>query len=487
MLNFFIPVNQTNIEELKYTLDNIQQSPLVNKIFLLTEKNCILDIPFCDTIHVDSIYNSDTIRKIAEKSDSEYSFIYTKYTKLHLGQFALERFFHLAKDSNAGLLYSDYYQIIDGKQSAVPLIDYQIGSIRDDFNFGSVLFYKSSALKDVINNFDSENYFFAGLYDLRLKVSQNHPVVHINEFLYSEIETDTRKSGEKQFDYVDPKNREVQIEMEKACTEYLKKTGAYLPPFFKSISFDEDYFTVEASVIIPVRNRAKTIEDAIQSVLMQKTNFVFNLIIIDNHSTDGTSEIIQEHASINEKVIHIIPNRNDLGIGGCWNEGVHHPQCGKFAVQLDSDDIYSSENTLQTIVNTFYEQNCAMVIGTYMMTNFEMQPIPPGIIDHKEWTPGNGRNNALRINGLGAPRAFYTPLLRKINVPNTSYGEDYALGLAFSREYQIGRIYDVIYHCRRWEGNTDAALDITRINANNLYKDKIRSIEIEARKQLTHF
>ncbi|MCL1943866.1 MAG: glycosyltransferase family 2 protein [Candidatus Azobacteroides sp.] len=484
MINCFIPVSQETIEKAKYTPDNFNRSPLINKIFLLTGQNLDYNLFSGEIIPVDSIHHSIAVKKIVENSDTEYSLIYTKPSELHLGQFALERLYRLAKDSDAGLLYSDYYQIIDRKQSPIPLIDYQPGSIRDDFNFGSVLFYRSSALKEAVDRSGSENYSYAGLYDLRLKVSEKHPIVHINEYLYTEIEPDTRKSGEKQFDYVDPKNRKVQIEMEKACTGHLKRTGAYLPPDFKNITFDTENFPVEASVIIPVRNRAKTIEDAICSVLTQKTNFPFNLIIIDNHSTDGTSEIIRKYTSSDKKIIHIIPERKDLGIGGCWNEGIHHPECGKFAVQLDSDDIYSKENTLQIIVNTFYEQKCAMVIGTYMMTDFNMQPISPGIIDHREWTPENGHNNALRINGLGAPRAFYTPLLRKIKVPNTSYGEDYALGLAFSREYRIGRIYDVIYHCRRWEGNTDAALDIQRLNANNLYKDKLRSIEIEARKQM---
>ena len=324
------------------------------------------------------------------------------------------------------------------------------------------------------------SYEFAGMYDLRLKASQAGSLVHINEYLYSEIENDSRKSGEKIFDYVDPKNRGVQIEMEAACTEHLKRVGGYLEPKFTHIEFNEANFEFEASVIIPVYNRAKTVEDAVKSVLSQKTKFKFNLIIIDNHSTDGTTEIINKYSS-DERLVHLIPERKDLGIGGCWNYGVHSEKCGKFAIQLDSDDIYSDENTVQKIVDAFYEQNCAMVVGTYMMTNFNMEMIAPGIIDHKEWTPENGRNNALRINGLGAPRAFYTPVLRDIKVPNTSYGEDYALGLRFSRNFQIGRIYDVLYHCRRWDGNSDASLDIVKMNGHNTYKDRIRTWELEAR------
>ncbi len=388
----------------------------------------------------------------------------------------------IAEDSSAGMLYADYYAMVDGTKKNHPVIDYQEGSLRDDFNFGSLLVYRAQALKDAAGKMSGTDYRYAGLYDLRLKVSQAHPLVHINEYLYTEIEEDTRKSGEKIFDYVDPKNRKVQIEMEQACTEHLKDVGAFLKPQFKTIAFNDTHFEFEASVIIPVRNRIKTISDAIESVLKQKAAFKFNLIIIDNHSTDGTSEAIEKFTH-DKRVIHLLPERDDLGIGGCWNTGVHHPQCGKFAVQLDSDDVYSSENTLQTIVDAFYEQNCAMVVGTYKMTNFAMEEIPPGIIDHKEWTPENGRNNALRINGLGAPRAFYTPVLRDIKVPNTSYGEDYALGLNISRNYQIGRIYDVLYLCRRWEDNSDASLDIVKMNAHNTYKDRIRTWELQARKK----
>ena len=324
------------------------------------------------------------------------------------------------------------------------------------------------------------DYDFAGFYDLRLKLSQKYPLVHINEYLYSEVENDTRKSGEKIFDYVDPKNRDRQIEMEEACTEHLQEIGGYLKPEFQKIEFNTGNFPHEASVIIPVRNRIRTIRDAIRSVLSQKADFKFNLIIIDNHSTDGTTEAIDEFKD-DERLIHLIPERNDLGIGGCWNLGVHHPLCGKFAVQLDSDDVYAHDGTLQVMVNAFYEQNCAMVVGTYMMTDFDMNMIAPGIIDHKEWTPENGRNNALRINGLGAPRAFYTPILRELKVPNTSYGEDYALGLNFSRQYQIGRVYEVVYLCRRWDDNSDASLDIVKMNAHNLYKDRIRTWELQAR------
>ncbi len=478
MIDCFVPCSEP--QHTAKTVEALLASQLVKNIFIVVTGNNEIRIDGCHVIHTENLSSSDCIRKIAHAAESEFTLVYTKRTALELGQYGLERFYHIAGDSKAGLVYSDYYQIVNGKRSCLPTIDYQQGSLRDDFNFGSVLFYNTAELKKAAS-MEQNNYLYAGLYDLRLKVSESAGIVHINEFLYAEVETDTRKSGEKQFDYVDPKNRAVQIEMEEACTNHLKRIGGYLPPKFQEIDFNKGDFENEASVIIPVRNRERTLEDAIRSVLNQKTNFKFNLIIIDNHSTDRTGDIIEKYAQTDKRVIHLIPERTDLGIGGCWNAGIDHPACGKFAVQLDSDDVYEDEHTLQTMVNAFYEQKCAMVVGSYTMTNINMQPIPPGLIDHKEWTPENGRNNALRINGLGAPRAFYTPLLRKIRVPNTSYGEDYALGLYFSRRYQIGRIMKSVYLCRRWDDNSDAALDISKINANNSYKDKIRTIELMAR------
>ncbi|BEH00107.1 glycosyl transferase [Bacteroides sedimenti] len=476
-MNCFIPY--MGIAQAELTINNLKSSELVNKIYLLVTEELTEQIDGCELLLVPSLNSTAAIRKIAEHSDSAYSLIYTKYTTLELGMFALERMLHIAEDSDAGMVYADHYQVVGETRNVCPVIDCQAGSLRDDFNFGSVLVYKADLLKEAAKAM-STDYQYAGLYDLRLKVSQKASLVHINEYLYSEVEFDTRKSGEKIFDYVDPKNRGVQIEMEAACTEHLKEIGGYLAPEFKQIEFNAGDFEYEASVLIPVRNRIRTIEDAIRSVLNQKTNFKFNLIVVDNYSTDGTTEIIEKYAS-DERLLHIIPERKDLGIGGCWNLGVHHPKCGKFVVQLDSDDVYSDENTLQKMVDAFYQQNCAMVVGTYMMTDFNMNMIAPGIIDHKEWTPENGRNNALRINGLGAPRAFYTPVLRDVKVPNTSYGEDYALGLNISRKYQIGRIYDVVYLCRRWDDNSDASLDIVKMNGHNTYKDRIRTWELQAR------
>ena len=466
-------------EQVEKTIQGLQATGLVENIYLLTTNAELEALEGCQCILVDNPFSSKAIKAVADAANGDYTLLYTKETTLELGMFALERMIHLADDSAAGMVYADHYQITDGKQANAPVIDYQFGSLRDDFNFGSVLLFNTEMLKEAASRMKAD-YTFAGLYDLRLKLSQKADLMHINEYLYSEVENDTRKSGEKIFDYVDPRNRNRQIEMEQACTEHLKEIGGYLEPKFENIEFSAGNFEFEASVIIPVRNRIRTIRDAIQSVLSQKTDFKFNLIVIDNHSTDGTTEAIDEFKD-DERLIHIIPERKDLGIGGCWNMGVHHPKCGKFAVQLDSDDVYKDENTLTTMVNAFYEQNCAMVVGTYMMTDFNMNMIAPGIIDHKEWTPDNGRNNALRINGLGAPRAFYTPVLREVKVPNTSYGEDYALGLNFSRKYQIGRVYDVVYLCRRWDDNSDASLDIVKMNGHNLYKDRIRTWELQAR------
>ena len=423
-----------------------------------------------------SLRSTQTLRSIAEAVSHKYILIYTKDLPLEMGLFALDRFIAIAEDTKADMLYADHYEVIDGQRKKHPVIDCQKGALRDDFDFGSVLVFRSASFRKAVRAME-EDYEWGALYDLRLRMKK---IVHVNEYLYTEIETDTRKSGEKQFDYVDPKNRAVQIEMEKVCTAHLKRIGAYLEPKFKDVEFTGG-FPVTASVVIPVYNRVKTVKDAVESALAQQCDFPFNVIVVDNHSKDGTTELLEEIAAKDDRLVHIVPAKYDLGIGGCWNLAVHSEKCGEFAVQLDSDDVYSGPDTLTKIVNAFREQNCAMVVGTYHMTNFDMQPIPPGVIDHREWTEENGRNNALRINGLGAPRAFWTPLLRQINLPNTSYGEDYALGLRISREYRIGRIYDVLYCCRRWEGNSDAALDIERVNANNLYKDRIRTWELEAR------
>ncbi len=466
--------------ELIPTIESFNNSGLVEKIIVVATKNVELkNVEVFVTKH--GMSASKTWKELIGSIITNYTIVYNKTMALKLGQYALERMMKTLKDVNAGMVYSDYFEKKDGKLTAHPVIEYQEGSLRDDFNFGSLVMYNSIVLKEAIETMDSD-YNFAALYDLRLRISQKQSLVHLPELLYTEIELDKRKSGEKLFDYVDPRNRDRQIEMELACTEHLKQVGAYLKPEFCKIEFKNGKFPVEASVIIPVRNRKKTIKDAIESVLCQKTSFDFNIIIVDNHSTDGTTEIINSFADY-PQLVHIIPERDDLGIGGCWNEGVDSKKCGKFAIQLDSDDLYIHDTVIARIVKAFYEQNCAMVIGSYQMVNFKLEEIPPGLIDHKEWTPNNGRNNALRINGLGAPRAFYTPVLRDIKVPNTSYGEDYAVCLNISRHYQIGRIYESLYLCRRWEDNSDASLDINKLNNHNFYKDKIRTIEFKARQQ----
>ena len=476
MISVFLPFSGAEysinlIEELK----NLYQ---VEKIILLVHDENLTVPENYQKIIVDNLTSSNTINKIIDEAKSNYVLLFTQDNNFQLGQFAVERFYNVIDSTNAAMVYSNYISIKDEKTENHPVNDYQIGSLRDDFDFGYMIMFN----KNFVNHFEDINdYKFAGLYNLRLQLSRKSEFIRIPEFLYTTIETDTRKSGVKQFDYVNPKNRDVQIEMEKACTFHLKKINAYLEPKFKEVDFSNNDFEYDASVVIPVKNRVNTIADAIKSVLSQKTNFKFNCIVVDNYSTDGTTNKINELAENDERLIHIIPERKDLGIGGCWNEAIHHKNCGRFAIQLDSDDIYANENTIQIVVDTFYKEKCAMVVGSYRMTNFKLEEIPPGIIDHKEWTPDNGRNNALRINGLGAPRAFYTPILRKIKIPNVSYGEDYAVGLMISRDYQIGRIWEPIYLCRRWEGNSDAALDIQKINLYNEYKDRIRTIEVLAR------
>ena len=437
----------------------------------------------CTFVITDRLESSNTIVSIAENTDADYVMICTRHTTIGWGNNTLERFLRVADDTDAVMVYADHYKMVEGKMEKHPVIDYQSGSLRDDFDFGSLWCIKAQALADYIAQPDREEYQFAALYDLRLYLSCVGEIFHLNEFLYSEAELDTRKSGEKQFDYVNPRNREVQIEMEKACTQHLGKVGALIDTtFYRQPDFGEQDFEYEASVIIPVFNREKTVADAVKSALGQKANFKFNVIVVNNHSTDRTGEILDELKADN--LIQIVPERTDLGIGGCWNEAINSSFCGKFAVQLDSDDLYSSPKTLQKIVDAFYKQKAAMIIGSYRMCDFDLNTLPPGLIDHKEWTDENGCNNALRINGLGAPRAFFTPLVRQIQFPNTSYGEDYALGLAFSRRYRIGRIYDELYLCRRWGGNSDAALSVEKVNANNLYKDRLRTMELKARQHL---
>ena len=483
-IDLFLPFEA--LEKGEETLLELHENKTVQHINLLVSSDFASQhqVPEgCTFVVIDRMESSNTVMSIAENTDADYLLLCTRITSVRWGLYALERFLRTADDTGAVMVYSDHYSLEEGVLTKHPAIDYQAGSLRDDFDFGSLWLIKSQALLDYVAQTDRVDYQYAGLYDLRLYLSRKGEIFHLNEYLYTEAELDTRKSGEKQFDYVNPRNREVQIEMERACTAHLEKVGAIVDTnFYRQPDFDEQDFACEASVVIPVFNREKTIADAVKSALSQKTNFPYNVIVVNNHSTDSTGEILD---SIDDgRLIQIVPSRTDLGIGGCWNVAVNSDHCGKFAVQLDSDDLYSSPKTLQKIVDAFHEQKAAMIIGSYRMCDFDLNTLPPGLIDHKEWTEDNGCNNALRINGLGAPRAFFTPLVRQIQFPNTSYGEDYALGLAFSRRYRIGRIYDELYLCRRWGGNSDAALSVERVNANNLYKDRLRTMELKARQQI---
>ena len=484
-IDCFLPCD--DLEAAQHTVKQLRGNKTIQHIFLLvTELLSAEDskrFKDCQQILVDNLSSSNTMMSIAENANAEYALLQTKPRQLLLGEGALERILRVASDSDAAMVYADHYDIIGGERKDHPVIDYQIGSIRDDFDFGSLWLVKTSLLHTFAMQAGENDYHHAGLYALRLFLSRNGEIFHINERLYTEEEKDTRASGVKQFDYVNPANREVQIEMEQAATAHLQEIGAKIDPsYYRRPDFNEQEFEFEASVIIPVYNREKTICDAVNSALGQKTSFKYNVIVVDNHSTDGTTKLLKGFHD--ERLVHIIPKRTDLGIGGCWNQAINDDRCGRFAIQLDSDDLYSSPRTLQQIVECFYKQNAAMVIGSYRMCDFELNTLPPGLIDHHEWTDENGPNNALRINGLGAPRAFFTPLLRQIGFPNTSYGEDYALGPIFSRHYRIGRIFTELYLCRRWGGNSDAALSIDKINANNLYKDRLRTLEIQARQQM---
>lgn len=417
------------------------------------------------------------LHQLELKVKSDYFLLKLKPGTVDISEANMLNWIEEAKANSAAFSYSNYTKISDSGELKIPTIGYELGSIRDDFNFGPLVLLRKESLKN-FNRQNREVYTYAGWYSFRLFLSRHEHIHHFQKYSYGFSSMDVRKSDEIQFDYVNPRNRNRQIDMEHAVTSHLDEIGARISPPFKSVEFTGEFVT-EASVIIPVLNRERTIADAIQSVLEQETSFPFNLIVVDNHSSDQTSAIIKSFTD--DRIIHVVPEAKDLGIGGCWNEGIHHAECGRFAIQLDSDDIYSDTTTLQRIVDKFHKEQCGMVIGSYKIVNFELEEIPPGIIDHREWSDENGPNNALRINGLGAPRAFYTPLIREIGFPNVSYGEDYAVALAICREYKIGRIYNPLYLCRRWENNTDSNLDIDKQNAHNRYKDELRTKEISNR------
>lgn len=417
------------------------------------------------------------LTNIANTATTEWLFLQTEAGEVEFLPQAEKRFIDIAEATGAAMVYSDYYQITEDGKNPITTIEYQRGSLRNDFNFGAVILLNTGILKKITTH-TSEDYEFAGLYDIRLKISETSSIFRIAEPLYLLTPVSATEAESRHFAYIDKKNRNVQIDMEKACTAHLKRIGALLTGNPKSVNLESESFDCEASITIPVRNRQKTIADAIHSALGQQTNFKFNVLVVDNFSTDDTGNIIDRISHIYSNVVKITPDNDNLGIGGCWQLAINHSLCGKFAVQLDSDDIYQSPHTLQRIVDEFYRQRCAMLIGSYTITDFELNPIPPYLIDHAEWTEDNGRNNALRINGLGAPRAFFTPIIREIGFPNVSYGEDYAVGLRISREWKIGRIYDSVYLCRRWENNSDTGISLETLNRYNFYKDKIRTIEL---------
>ena len=458
--------------------------PLVRKIFVVHAGGFAKAHPNCEGVLSGALTAGGAISRIVARTDTEFLLVVNQPCEIRLERGALERFIRFAGQSGAGLAYSSYCELKQGGSQEHPAIDYQLGSIRDSFNFGPLMLFTTAAAKEALAEYGArEELRWAGLYDLRLKVSVGNVVPHIPETLYTKCEADLRLSGEKQFDYVDPRNRPIQREMEIVATDHLKRIGAYLPPVFKKVPQTDVEYPAEASVVIPVHNRARTIAEAVRSAVRQRADFSFNIIAVDNHSTDGTTEILRDLARSCPDLKHLVPARQDLGIGGLWNEAVSSEHCGRYAVQLDSDDLYSGEDTLRSIVCVFREDDYAMVIGSYRVVDVDLNAIPPGVVDHREWTPDNGRNNALRVNGLGAPRGFQTSLLRKLGFPNVSYGEDYAVSLRLSRDYKVGRIFEPLYLCRRWEGNTDAALTIEQTNDNELYKDRVRTCEILARQR----
>ena len=465
-------------EALRPAVDALSASPEVESIFLLAADGTAA-LPGCTTLSGGLPFSTPVLRRMAREAGDGYVLLALPGKAFVPKPDLCSRLLAVAADTAAPFVYTDSWSLCGDACRPLPRIDCHEGSLRDDFDFGPLLFLRAADFAAVVSEMD-DDYRYAALYDLRLRLSRRGRLFHLRERLYTESAVAVA-CGERQFDYVDPRNRAVQVEMEAVCTRHLRAIGAYLPPVTRTVEGDDAAFPVDVSVVIPVYSRVRSIADAVASAAGQEGDFTYNIIVVDNHSTDGTTELLHSMAVADSRLLHLVPENRQLGIGGCWNMGAHHPLCGKFAVQLDSDDVYADENTLSKVVKAFYEQNCAMVVGTYMLTDINKNMIPPGIIDHKEWTPDNGRNNALRINGFGAPRAFYTPMVRELKIPNTSYGEDYAMGLNFSRRYQIGRIWEPIYMCRRWEDNSDASLDINKMNANNLYKDRIRTWELQAR------
>jgi hypothetical protein len=406
------------------------------------------------------------VRALLEAADGDVLVLVDPRAGIEPGPRMLERFSQVVRETGAGWVYSD--------SAGHPRIDYQEGSLRDPFDFGpAVAVSRAEARAAGVD----EALRFGGLYDLRLRISERAPVVRIPEPLYAV----SSASAAGHFDYVDPRNRDFQLEMEAIATAHLKRIGAWLAPEFAPVPPSEDAFPVEASVVIPVRNRVRTIREAVGSALSQEAPFAFNVLVVDNHSTDGTAEALR--AIGDPRLVVLVPERRDLGIGGCWQEAIASPRCGRYVVQLDSDDLYSGPDVLARIAGELRRGPYAMVVASYTLVDMSLEEIPPGLVDHREWTRENGRNNALRVNGLGAPRAFDTAVLRRVGFPNVSYGEDYAVALRISREWEVGRIYESVYLCRRWEGNSDSALPHETKNRYDSYKDWLRTLEVHARRR----
>jgi hypothetical protein len=464
----------------------LSTSALVEDVLVVSAGPVDFKIPGCRLLVAGPLTSHKTLELVLSEARTRYLLLLPGAHNISIEPEALGKMLAIAESTKAGLVYSDFYEI--GTQAKIlhPLNDYQPGCVRDDFDFGAMILFSVPVVREALNKYGAmSGVTFAGLYDLRLKLSIDHALHHVRKPLYSLTRLETPSSAEKLFAYVDPRNVAVQKEMETVFTDYLKKIGAYLSPDrFRQVEQAPAPFPVEASVVIPVRNRKDTIAEAITSALSQETDSPFNIIVVDNYSTDGTTAVLSDLARQHSRLKHIIPMRTDLGIGGCWNEALHSDACGRYAVQLDSDDLYSSARTLQKMVDVLRKGSCAMVVGSYTLVNERLEEIPPGLVDHREWTDENGHNNALRVNGLGAPRAFNTNVIREIGFLNVSYGEDYAAALRICREYRIGRIYESLYLCRRWPGNTDAALSIEQANRNDAFKDEVRTHEIIARQKI---
>ena len=465
---------------------SLRKHPLVESVVAIAVGPDVVPPDGAESITADSFWSASLLRRVLDGWATDYAILIQPSERILWGARALERLLHVAADSDAGIVYTDFREDDAGGIADRPLIDYQTGSIRDDFNFGAAFLMSRKTVSGALSRFGGAPAHLAwgALYDLRLKIAAAGKIVHLPEPLYTRVKGEERATGERIFDYVEPSRRAFQIEMEEIATEHLKRIGAFLEPSFRTVPVSGESFPVTASVIIPVRDRASTIGQAVESALSQEAAVSFNVIVVDNHSKDGTSEKLTQLASEHPRLVHLRPSRRDLGIGGCWNEAIYSTYCGKYAVQLDSDDLYADRNSLSDIIGALSEANYAMVVGSYTTVNFDLGELPPGLVDHREWTRENGRNNALRINGLGAPRAFNVGVLRSIGFPNVSYGEDYAVALRISRDYEIGRLYKSVYLARRWTGNSDSALPVPVMNRYDSYKDWVRTQEIAIRQRM---